>query len=238
MKTNTARKLACSALFLAAAHLAQAQFVWTNASGNYALSDSTNWLLGVAPTDGSSLIIGSSDPLGVDTGTSFNALSLQVLPGFAAMIAPFSGETFGIGGGGLVDDGLGLDFAISLNLLGTQSWLIDSGSVLLEQALSVGPGTVTINLASGTSFTFGNSSGLNPDWLGTINFTGAIDTNTIAASSLSLSSQNLSHITINGNAVTLVDGYLQVAAASPAPSAVPEPSSYALSGAVADHWQQ
>lgn len=226
MKLTSIRHLVYAGLFLAAGCIAHAQFIWTNAGGSFALSDPTNWLGGVAPSNGANLVVASNDPLGIDTGGPFTAHSLTINSGFAATIAPFGSETLLIGNGGVTNFGTGVDFQLGLTALTSQFWSVGTGTFTLEQSFEVQSGILTVFLGTGGMFDFANTSGLTPTWAGMLAFTGNISSTSIAASELSLSAQNIGRITIDGNPAALVNGFLVAVPSNP--GAVPEPSTYGL----------
>lgn len=211
--------------------LASAQLTWTNAGGDYLFSNSANWAGNAVPTDGANISLASSDFVGLDNGGNFHATSLTIQSGVSGAFLAAGAETLSLGSGGITNLGSGIDFQVGLNVTTSQTWHLGSGTFLLNNLFGIASGAVlTIDVGSGAWFDFA-MSGDNPDWLGSINFTGDLSGASLFANGTGFTTQNLGQITLDGVAAQL-DGNRFITGAAPT-TAVPEPSTYALTAGVA-----
>ncbi|ATC65420.1 hypothetical protein CMV30_16530 [Nibricoccus aquaticus] len=205
--------------------LATAQLTWTNAGADYLFSNSANWAGNIVPNSGADLSLASSDFVGLDNGGDFLANSLTIQSGVSGAFLPAGAETLSLGSGGISNLGSGIDFQVALNVTASQTWHVGSGTFLLNNLLGIASGAVlTINVGSGAWFDFA-MAGDNPDWFGAINFTGDLTGASLFANGTGFTAQKLSQITLDGVAAQL-DGNRFVTGS--VPTAVPEPSTYAL----------
>lgn len=212
-------------LSLTSSHML-AQATWTDATGSSLFSDSLNWSSGTMPANGDALTLASSDPLAIDTGSAFSTGGITINAGISGDITALSGETLTIGTEGIVNLGNGLDLEIPTLADASQTWVLGNGQLIIANSFEVLSGVVTIDLTSSGTVTFAMNDS-NPNWSGSLAFLGTIGATSIAVSGTGLTADNIADITINGNAVELVNGYL-VAVAAAEISAVPEPSAYGI----------
>lgn len=202
--------------FLTGGSLAAQTATWTNAGADNSFSNAANWSPASIPGTGAALVLTTSDLLGLDLGTAYTAGSITVDPGLTASIAPAGAETLTLTGGLTLFGGSTLELTLPFLVSGTQSWALNSGTLTTSAALNFTAGTATVALGSGATFVFG-AAAANPDWLGTLAFTGTAGATSLSVTGAGLTAQNLSRITVNGQPVQLAGGYLV---------AIPEPSTY------------
>lgn len=194
-----------------------AQVTWTNGGGDFDSENTANWSPNTLPTSTDDVFVNTNDFIGNTSGSQWNIQSITFASSLSTSIET-SLQTIGIGSGGItiqdnstISFNLGTIFTANSSItIGAGSTLIFSTNTFIETARSV-----TANLQSGAILSL--NFVVSP-WEGSMNITGDVTSSSILITGGDLDQNTLSKLTINGQAVTINNGFL---------TAIPEPSTFA-----------
>ncbi len=203
-----------------------ASVTWTNTVGDSDSTNTANWSPSVAvPGSADDIFINTSDTIGNGSGAPWSIRSVtldssktsDITTGVGSLLIGAGGITLGANSNLTFNLGVVFNASSAITLASNSKVAFATGTDFASNYL------VSTNFGSGATLTLDNSV----QWSnGTMNFTGAVEANSIIVTGGLLDPGTLSKISINGFSVIQSSGFIV--------SAIPEPTTYAaLFGAAA-----